>query len=741
VAVTQGELRRPERDELPGWLREVIERGLAREPDKRWPSMHALLDALGRDPTRRRRIAVLTIALATALVAAFIGARVSTQRERDTAIAACEAEGRTIEADWNDERARALEQTFAATKLEFADATWQSTRRHLDDYAQAWALLRTQVCIEARVEHTRTVASLEQIAECLDNQRAILAGLAHAWTNADRETIVRATSAAGSIRPPSMCTDTALLARQLRPPEESRERVQALRIELEQAAALLLASRPEQALTRFQAVLREAEALGWRPLIAEARRSVATAENVAGRPEAAVITLRAARVDALASGHDLVLLDVTTNSVELIGGRLARHDEGLIWGELALALIERLELEGTLYEATLLTSLGSLRTTLGDFEQALVHDYRALSIREAELGPTHPDVALSLDNIASTMQSTGDFAGALEHYARAREIRLAALGPDSIDVAYALNGMGGVYMQQGDLDRALAIFQESQLTLERLLGPDHVELSPSYNNIGVIFWQQGRLDEALANFRRSQAIQEQVLGFEHPRVAAAIDNIGNVLVSQGLYAEALIEHQRALAIREAALGPDHIDVASSLNNLATVFIGLGDDEQALVNLQRAQAIWEPVFEPDHPYLMAALINIADIHLRRGDPASSLALHERALVGYDISLGPDQLYSAYALLGIARARLLLGELELARLAVDRALELRTRHAAPVGELAEAQAVRAELLWTLGEHDQSLALARVAREGFRENGKASEADLRKLEGWLAGREQPD
>jgi tetratricopeptide (TPR) repeat protein/tRNA A-37 threonylcarbamoyl transferase component Bud32 len=738
LAVTEGQLLKPERDELPGWLREVIERGLAREPGKRWPSMQALLDALGRDPTRRRSIALLSLGFATALVATLVGVRVGTQRERDSAIAACEAEGRTIEADWNEDLALTLARAFAATKLEFADAAWQSTRRQLDDYANAWTELRTTVCIEARVEHTRDAASLEQVVACLDNQRAILAGLAQAWTDADRQTIVRATAAAAAILPPSTCADTALLARQVQPPKASRERVQALRIELEQAAALQLASRHEPALTRYRAVLAEAEALGWRPLIAEARFAIATAEVDTGHPEAAVNTLRAARVDALASGHDLVLLDAAIVSVEVIGTRLARYDEGSTWGELGLALIERLELEGTVYEADLRSSLGALNHAMGTFEQALEHDRRALSIRELQLGPVQPEVATSLDSIAVTLAATGNYDGALEHFERAKSIRATTLGPESLEVSYTLNGIGGVYMQLGELDRALATFQQAQAIVMTLLGPDHVELAPSHNNIGVILWQQGRLDDALVSFRRTQAIQEKVLGSEHPRVAAATDNIGNVLVSQGLYAEALVEHQRALAIREAALGPDHGDVASSLNNLATVLVALGNDEQALVNLQQAQAIWEPLFEPDHPYLMTALVNIADIYLRRGDHASALPLHERALAGYERSLGPDQLYAAYPLVGIARARLLRGELELARLAIDRALELRTRHTAPISEIAEARAVCAEVLWALGEHGQSLALARTARDGFRENGKASEADLHKLEVWLAARQ---
>ncbi len=737
LAVTEGGIRKPERDDLPGWLREVIERGLAREPDRRWPSMQALLDALGSDPTKRRRMTLFAAALAGALVLAAAAVRLAMGHERDSAIEACELEGRAIESSWNDERARALEQVFSATKLEFADAAWQSTRRQLDDHAAAWTKVRTQACIEARVEHTRTLASLEQISACLDNQREVVAGLAQAWTEPDRQTIVRATSAAAAILPPSTCMDTALLARQLQPPEDARERVQALRVELERAAALQLAYRYARALERYQAVLGEAEALGWRPLVAEARHRIALGYSDAGHPEAAELTLRAARVDALASGHDLMLLDTTSFAVELIGNQLARHDEGLVWGELGLALIERLDLADTLHEADLLANLGALHGNRGEFERGLVHDRRSLGIREALLGPTHPAVASSLDNIATTLVATGDYAGALEHYERAKSIRSLVFG-DSIEVAYTINGMGNVFLQQGDFDRALAEFREAQRLIARLLGPDHIELAPSHNNIGVIYWQRGRLDEALVEFRHARATMEPVLGAEHPRVASAIDNIGNVLVSQGRFDEALAEHRRALQIRESALGPEHTDVASSLNNLGTVLVALGEDEEALACFRRAQAIWDGVLEPDHPFLMAAITNIADIHVRRGDTETSLALHEGALAGYERSIGPDQLYSAYPLIGIARARLLRGELELARVAVDRALELRTRHRAPVGEIAEAQAVRAELLWALGERERALALAKTAREGFIADGKLREGDLEKLDVWLAARE---
>jgi WD40 repeat protein/predicted Ser/Thr protein kinase len=54
-AVTSGTFTLVDRREVPAWLREVIVRGLAVTPEQRWPSMAALMTALGKDPQQRRR--------------------------------------------------------------------------------------------------------------------------------------------------------------------------------------------------------------------------------------------------------------------------------------------------------------------------------------------------------------------------------------------------------------------------------------------------------------------------------------------------------------------------------------------------------------------------------------------------------------------------------------------------------------------------------------------------------------
>lgn len=76
-AVTRGELRpAPAGTDVPTWFRDVLVRGLSARAAERFPSMRALLEALGADPSRRRR-RILLGALGLVAVA---GAGVTTWR-------------------------------------------------------------------------------------------------------------------------------------------------------------------------------------------------------------------------------------------------------------------------------------------------------------------------------------------------------------------------------------------------------------------------------------------------------------------------------------------------------------------------------------------------------------------------------------------------------------------------------------------------------------------------------------
>ena len=97
----------------------------------------------------------------------------------------------------------------------------------------------------------------------------------------------------------------------------------------------------------------------------------------------------------------------------------------------------------------------------GQFAKATVVAKKALSVAEAALGPNHPNVATSLNNLAELFRAQGQYAAAEPLYQRALAIVEKALGPDHPSVATSLNNLALLYektnrQKEADAARARA---------------------------------------------------------------------------------------------------------------------------------------------------------------------------------------------------------------------------------------------------------------------------------------------
>jgi len=94
------------------------------------------------------------------------------------------------------------------------------------------------------------------------------------------------------------------------------------------------------------------------------------------------------------------------------------------------------------------------------------------------LGKDHPDVASSLNNLASLYQDQGRYAEAEPLYQRSLQISEIQLGKDHPDVATSLNNLAGLYQDQGRYSEATTLLtqglniQEDHLTINLAIGAE-----------------------------------------------------------------------------------------------------------------------------------------------------------------------------------------------------------------------------------------------------------------------------
>jgi len=254
---------------------------------------------------------------------------------------------------------------------------------------------------------------------------------------------------------------------------------------------------------------------------------------------------------------------------------------------------------------------------------------RSLILREKALGPEHPQVAISLNNLAALYQTQAKYAEAELLHKQSLAIREKVHGPNHTEVAQSLNNLAMLYHTQAKYAEAEPLCKRSLAIREKVHGPNHPEVAQSLNNLAMLYQAHGKYSEAEPLYKRSLAIAERSLGPNHPNVATSLNNLAILYHIQGKYAEAEPLYKRSLAIREKVHGPNHPNVAISLNNLAALYEAQAKYAEAELLHKRSLAIAERSLGPNHPNVATICSNIAKFYKERGKKDEAEKLEVRA----------------------------------------------------------------------------------------------------------------
>ena len=642
---------------VPRGLRPLLMRGLQREPDRRWPAMRPLLDALApfaRTPVRRGWLAA---AAATTL---FLGGGLGLAAQAGLVDDACSGGHERIAEVWNDELRERITTVVAESDLAPAEATWERAEAVFDDYAEAWMAGHADAC-EA------SGAQLDLRMACLDERRAAFATAIGMFSRIDAELVAHSEKLLADLPNIAACADDTYLRAKVRPPGDPAvaARVASLRSDLAGVDMLETGGQFDQAIAAL-APIQAAAPTTYLPLRAELALREGTIRENQGRYDDARAALEAGFFLAIEGGHPEVAIDAATRLAYVVGRRLGDGLAAADW-------LRHAELYAARH---------------GD---PLRHA-RARTIRGA------------LANSAQAMGSDAELgAEARAAFADARRLFAAAKAENTVDFARMLRFHGDHLAGQYDVAGAIRLQEQALKLMRSHLGAQHPDVAMVHNSLGLALVKAGRLAESVTTYRAGLDAAVDLPKQRNHIYMTLWGNLGASLQDLGRHAEAEAPTREAIAVLERSSERLLAETFFLRISLASLLTTLKRDAEAEAVLTAALADAEAQWGPHDPRIMDVLIPLSKRRLAAGDAIQAAALAERAeALCLRATLAPQRDYQHVARWHLARAYAELGRVDEAlRIAVRVREFAATRHArTDASWIAEIDAFRNKLLSARG-----------------------------------------
>ncbi len=732
ASVLEGRIKDPPSSaKVPSWLRKVLLRGLAVDPERRFASVSELLTELGRDPVARRRRWLATAAFAGIIGGAGFG--VASLGAAQPAV--CTGGAEEISQVWGDEQRAAVERAIKATGLAYADETWEKIAPQLDAYAQEWAEMRGEACESHQSgKHSDRIFDLR--TTCLDQRYTEFGALIEILATADGNVVDNTVDAVHGLSRISTCRDLDSLTQAIPPPEDpdTAKAVNEARRGLARAQVMENAGRFGEGLELLDTIAASADSLGYEPLLAELAVRRGSLYMEIGESKLAEENLSTGLKSAISTHNDSVALESLTKRIFLRAFHASQAHEAIadVWLGEALAIRSA---AGSRETGLLHNNAGAAYDEIGDMDLALKHYQDALEeYRHSEYQPD-PKSGVVLSNVGVTHLKLGDYRNAAESFRRAIDLLSQSLGAKHPHVptvrsnlAVALRGDGQTSDAEAEIRQALAETRETQ--------PDNVmSLNLVLIKAIAVALTARDLNAVAKHSGELLALVEEDSALYIPLVFATRHLIGPAYSLQGDHESALLEHEEAmkliegevidpsihadgldafgdslrnagqletsesrlieaLALREEKLPPNTPSLAITLEKLALTYIALERYDDAEAALSRAAKIVEEKLPPTSQLAATVKRTTAELELVRGNPAAAVEQARAALSIHEATRDADD-----------------GELALTRFALARALEAQTPASA-----------------------EAKTLATTALEVLRARGEGWEPEAERVDGWL-------
>ncbi|MEO8841382.1 MAG: serine/threonine-protein kinase [Kofleriaceae bacterium] len=606
---------------IPARVQRVVLRALAWDRDQRYPSMTELLADLrvqdGRKPTW-----VVAIGLGLVALAAVGGVYLMRGSHREL----CKGADKRLAGVWDPAIEKQVETAFLATKKPFAVPAFAGVVKGLDRYTTAWTAAVTESCEATRVRGEQTEDTLSLREACLDNHLEEVRVMTGLLGQADAAMVEKGDKVVIGLDPLAECANVTLLRAPSQPPAAQREELAKWGKKIAEAKADLAAGIYLASLIASSAAIEGAKALGYEPMVAEARivhgAALLTSANFPGASEdfreAVWAAIRGKR-DDLAASADLSMALVTTDA----GGR---PSEAAIWLGHAEAISARLGPDENFQRRELEIS-GLIAAESGDFATAIAKHEKALAVAEAALPKESPGLLTDEINLATTYSRAGAYGKAAPHFEHAKALRAASVGLEHPDIALIESDLGAAYTHLGETAKARAAFESSLSIREKFYGQNSPLLVAPLDNFAELLRKQGDVEAALSYQERALTLCKLVPGVAHPMYHQLVTDYVDTLIAAKRFADAHVQLEAVFALEQANQSP-----TLPASQTARAELALAEAKPADADKYATLAIanYETTGGDKNPLLWRPLTALARARIAIGKLADAKPLLERAL---------------------------------------------------------------------------------------------------------------
>ncbi len=326
------------------------------------------------------------------------------------------------------------------------------------------------------------------------------------------------------------------------------------------------------------------------------------------------------------------------------------------WLRTALADADRFHTRSKWLAGRVYTTAARAADHAGDAETSLMFVARAKQVMD----PGDPFLIQTYVVEGAVKMWSGHVEEGKQAYDAAIAAQSARLGPDDPEVASILSDYAASLLEVEHVPEALAAAVRATKIIEgagALIDPADDRIDPLRVNLGAVLASADHDDEARALLETARSNLVKRYG-EHTTQISNIDsNLSSILLRKGEYDHAVKLLEAALATNEQLLGPDHVEVAQVLYNLAAARRYKHDYPAAIAAARRASKIYAKL-SPGSDRHRSSLVMGANAANDAADHAQALELTRAALAFEKPPEDPQtlawaQLEHARALIGVRR----------------------------------------------------------------------------------------